>query len=114
MRDTENVKTYRDHTPFQAVYQKRFDVFGTKAFEPAFLNVVEKKGGDGYGVGHERALLILTATVVTEVFGGREDVGYTRQGGLQDVVGVGRDRGAAFVYKVEDCEGAVQSQTVRR
>ena len=89
-------------------------MFGTKAFKPAILDIVEKKGGDRYSVGHKSALLILTATIVTEVFGCREDVGYTRQGWLQDVVGVGRDRGAAIVYEVEDCEGAIQCRTTRR
>lgn len=53
-------------------------MFGTKAFKPALLDVVEKKGGDGYSVGHKSGLLILTATVVTEIFGCRGDVGYTR------------------------------------
>ena len=88
-------------------------MFRTKAFKPAFLDIVEKKGGDGYGVGHKSALLALTATIVAEVLGCREDVRDTRQGGLQDEVGVGRDRGAVLVYKVENCKGAIQRQTIR-
>ena len=75
---TENERTYRDHTPLQAAHQERFDVFGTKAFKPALLDVVEKKGGGGYSVGHKSGLLILTATVVTEIFRCRGDVCYTR------------------------------------
>lgn len=53
-------------------------MFGTRALKPALLDVVEKKGGDGYGVGHRSGLLILTATVVAEAFRCRGDVGYTR------------------------------------
>ena len=76
VRDTENeFKTYRDDTPLQTAYQEWFDVFGTKAFKPAFLDIVEKEGGDGDSVGHDSGLLILTATIVTEGFGCCEDVG---------------------------------------
>ena len=77
MRDTEEneCKTYRDDTPLQTAYQERFDVFGAKTFKPAFLDIVEKEGGDRYGVCHNSGLLILTATIVTEGFGCRKDVG---------------------------------------
>ena len=79
----------------------------SQALQPALGHVIKEQRSDRDSVSHDCALLILDAAVVAGFLGRGEDMRYSSQTRLEDVVGIRGDGLLIVLYEVEDREGAV-------